>query len=136
MDLKEIRHADRKALRSFGFVMAGALAVIALVLLWKQRAGAPWLAGGAVIFGGLGLMLPMALKPVYIVWMTFAHYLSFVMTYVILTLFFYLILSPVGLIMRLFGKDILATRFPGKTETYWIPAQVYSDDTERYSKPY
>ena len=136
MELKEIRKADRKALRSFGLVMAGAFAVIALVLFWKQRAAAPWMTGGAVLFGGLGLMLPVVLKPIYIVWMTLAHYMSFVMTYVILTLFFYLILTPVGLVMRLFGKDLLATRFPGKPETYWIPAQVYPDDIDRYSKPY
>ena len=136
MDLKEIKKADKKALRNFGFVMAGAFGIIAALLFWKQRAAAPWMAGGFALFGGLGLIAPIVLKPIYIVWMTFAHYLSFVMTYVILTLFYYIILTPVGLLMRLFGKDLLAKRFPGGKDTYWVPAQVYPDEIERYSKPY
>jgi hypothetical protein len=136
MELKEIRKAGKKTLRSFGFVMAGAFTVIAILLFWKQRAAAPWMAGGAALFGGLGLLAPIILKPIYIVWMTFAHYLSFVMTYVILTLFYYIILTPVGLLMRLFGKDLLAKKFPGGKDSYWVPAQSYPDDTERYSKPY
>ena len=136
MELQEIRQADKKVLRSFGFVMAGAFAVIAILLFWKQRAAAPWMAGGVALFGGLGLIAPVILKPIYIVWMTFAHYLSFVMTYVILTVFFYIVLTPVGLLMRVFGKDLLAKKFPGGKETYWVPSESYPDDIERYSKPY
>jgi hypothetical protein len=133
---KEYREAGTAKLKRFGFTMAVPLALIAGLLFWKHRAAAPYWAGLAVLFAGLGLVLPRVLRPLYVVWMTLAYYFSFVMSYVILTLFFFLIMTPVSIILRVLGKDPMHRRFPGKESSYWVSAQNYENTIERYSKPY
>ena len=132
----EFRQASSAKLRSFGLIMAIPLIIVAALLFWKSRAAAPYWAGAAALMALLGLVLPQVLKPLYIAWMTFAYYLSFVTTYIILTLFFFIAVTPSGLIMRLFGKDPMNRRFPGKEASYWIKSQTYENTVERYSKPY
>ena len=53
----------------------------------------------------LGLVLPRVLKWVYTVWMSIAFALGFVMAHVILTLLFLLVITPMGLVARMTGKD-------------------------------
>jgi len=61
------------------------------------------------------------LKPVYKAWMKVAHAISWVMTRVILTIVFYLVVTPIGLIGRVFSKEFLDRSFDRDKETYWIP---------------
>jgi hypothetical protein len=133
---EDFRRADSNMLRRFGLLMAGPLILVAAFLLWKNRDAGFYWGGAAVLLAGLGLLWPGALRSAYIVWMTFAYYLSFVTTYIILTLLYYLALAPAGLIARLFGKDLLDRRFPGGRSSYWVDSQKYEDTIERYSKPY
>jgi len=133
---KNITHADKKALRNFGLIIAVPLAVIAVILFWKGNGAGYYWSGAAVVLALLGLLAPVILKPLYVIWMTFAFVLSIVMTYVLLTLFFFLVMTPVSLVMKLLGKDLLNRKFPGNQTTYWVDAQVYDKTIERYSKPY
>lgn len=136
MELKKLFKTDSRTLRNYGLTMAVPLLIIAAVLFWKDRPAAPYFLVLSGLFGLLGLAVPRILKPVYIAWMTFAYYLSYVMTYVILTLFFYIIMTPTALVIRLLGKDLLSRKFPDTRESCWKAAQTYDDDIERYSKPY
>mgnify|MGYP003330419467 CR=1 FL=1 len=70
-------------------------------------------------FIGLGLIIPIILKPIYIVWMVFAVVLGWFMTRVILSLLFYVIITPIGLIMRAFGKDFLDIKKQALKGSYW-----------------
>lgn len=56
---------------------------------------------------------------IYKCWMSFAVLLGFIISNIFLSLFFYIILTPVGTFMRLFGKDPLKKGFRTKEETYW-----------------
>ena len=58
-----------------------------------------------------------------------------VVTYVVLTLAFYAIMTPMGLLMRLLDKDLLATRFPSDEPSYWVPVEIDGPAT-RPDKPY
>lgn len=130
----EVRRLDvsRKALRSFGLLVGGVLAAIAFVILWRSD----WHAGHAVqVLAGIssvlvlaGLILPAMLKPFYLVWMALAFTLGFVMTRVLLTLVFFLVVTPIGLVMRAFGRDPLHRRIDRSTASYWI-RKTYHDDT-------
>lgn len=131
-----ILQADAKALRNFGLVIAVPLILIAAFLLWKGRASGYYVGGVAIVLALLGLLAPVVLRPLYILWMAFAFALSIVMTHVLLTVFFFLVMTPVALVIRLLGKDLLNRKFPGNQSTYWVDAQVYEKNTERYSKPY
>ena len=99
--------------------------------------------GIADVLGGLGAALtvlglttPVVLKPVYRVWMALAVVLGFVMTRVILTVVYYLVMTPIGLVMRLLGKDPLDRRPDPGAASYWIEKTYPDDSKERLEKYY
>jgi len=118
--LEEIKNIKTriKDLRSFGITMGIILLIITGFLFYKENESTQIFLYIACSFIGLGLLLPIILKPIYIVWMTFAVILGWVMTRVILSIVFYLILTPIGLITRLFGEDFLDLN-KSNTESYW-----------------
>jgi len=63
----------------------------------------PWIVSG--VLGGLGLLVPVALGPVYRLWMKFGHVMGAINTHLILGMLFYVIFTPVGLGMHLFRWD-------------------------------
>jgi len=113
--------ATKKDVRNFGLLLGGALLGGGAFLLWKERGGhvAFFICGAA--FALTGLFLPAVLVPLFKVWMLLAASLNWIMTRLILGLLFYLVVTPTGLVARLFGKRFLDTRFDpgGTTETYW-----------------
>lgn len=114
---------DAATLRTFGLVMAVALGVLGGLLLWKARPAGPYLLAAATVFAALALTLPRVLAPVERVWMAFARVLSTVMTYVVLTLTWVLLVTPIALGMRLAGKDFLALRRRRGQSTWWVPVE-------------
>ena len=109
---------DRRALRKFGMTMAIAFFVISSLLFFRQKhTGAAYSFVVSCIFFITGLALPVLLKPVYVVWMRFAHILGWINTRIILFVMFYLIFTPVGLAIRLFKIDLLERK--KKEGTYW-----------------
>ncbi len=139
---QEIRDVDtgRKALRSFGWVVGAVLLGIAALVWWRRD----WTATGAVVWLGgigaalvaLGLAAPALLKPVYRIWMALAVVLGFVMTRVILSIVFYLILTPIGLVLRLLGKDPLHRTLDPNAPSYWIEKEHPEASKEQLEKYY
>ncbi len=133
--LKEIDEiASSKAdLRKFGFTMAGAFGLFGGLAAWRLPAGGiyGYLLGAAAFFLIFGLVLPGALKPVQKVWMTLALLMGWVMSRVILVVVFFIVVTPIGLFLRLSGKDILDKRSGVKRESYWTGhKQRMKDDYE------
>lgn len=138
---EEIRSLDTspKALRQFGLVVGGVFVGIATVIAWRRG----WevgplvlgLGGPGVVLVLLGLVAPAALRPVYLVWMGLAVVLGFVMTRVLLTAVFVLMMVPIGLVLRLAGKDLLDRRLDPAATSYWKP-KVYADTSARRLERY
>ncbi len=72
----------------------------------------PWLWGIPMAVGMLSLLHPLIARPFYLLWMGFAFVMGNLMSYVILGLFYYLIITPLGLVLRLVGYDPLRMRKP------------------------
>ena len=117
-DLKNIRK-DNKAIRDFGILIGFILLIIAGILFYKERESYELIILLGVAFIGLGLVMPIILKPFYLVWMIFATILGWIMTRLILGLLFYIIVSPIGLISRLFGKRFLELKNSSINSSYW-----------------
>ena len=121
---------DRKALCNFGLLMAGVLLVVGGWMWWKSAADWPWIGGGAVLLAIIGLAMPMILKPLYRAWMIFALILGWITTRVILTLVYFLVVTPIGYLGRALGEQFLHLKRSGQ-ETYWVrktgPARQKSD---------
>ncbi len=139
MLIDQIRRIDSSSreLRKFGFVMAGALAVIGALVLWRGRPYYVYFFGCSLLLAVFGAILPVVLMPIHKVWMTLAAILGWFMTRVILCVLFYLVLTPMGLLMRLFGKDILNMRFePDRSSSYWVPKQAEPPEERDYQRQF
>lgn len=112
--------ASPREIRNFGLLFALLALLAGVWFLWKGWGGWEWLAGLAGFFLLTGLAVRSVLRPVYIGWMYFAQVLAWVNTRVILTLFFYLVMTPVGLALRLLGKDPMHRRPDPEGASYWI----------------
>ena len=73
-------------------------------------AGLPYLWGIPMAIGLLSLTHPLVARPFYLVWMGFSFVMGTIFSHLILALFFYLMITPTGLILRLFGHDPLRLR--------------------------
>ncbi|MFA5118940.1 MAG: SxtJ family membrane protein [Candidatus Omnitrophota bacterium] len=98
---------DEKTLKKFGMTMFAAFLVISGVLFFRHKSGALPLLVISFMFLTGGMFLPHLLKPVYIGWMRLAFALGWVNTRIILIVLFYLIFTPIGLVMRLLRIDLL-----------------------------
>ena len=130
-EIKNIPSAE-KDLRSFGRVMGIAFGILSGVLFWRHRPSWPVFAGLSAFFFAFGFLFPRALKPVQTAWMTLALLMGWVMTRVILAIVFYLVITPIGLVIRLSGKDFMNRSFPGNEGSYWLDhAERVKEDYER-----
>jgi hypothetical protein len=117
-----IPELDRKGLRDFGLltgaIFAALFGVLFPWLLERQWPLWPWIV--LAVLGGVGIAAPLALKPVYKLWMRLGLLLSKITTPLILGLVFYLVISPIGLLRRLKSNDALARTFDPEAQSYRV----------------
>jgi hypothetical protein len=118
-DLKKLK-TGAGDLRKFGLTVGGGFILLGLLLLLRHRSSYLALCGAGALLTAFGVIWPRALKYVYMAWMALAFTLGFVMSNVILTLFFFLFVTPIGLLARLFQKDFLARKWDKRAASYWI----------------
>ena len=106
--------------RSFGLVMALALAAVTALNGWHSGKLWPWTGGLAVLFVAAALLRPSVLHPLNLVWLRFGLLLHKVVNPVVMALLFYGTVLPTGLIMRLMGKDLLRLKRQPDADSYWI----------------
>ena len=106
--------------RTFGLVMAGALAVLALFNGWHHGRLWPWMLLAAALFLVLGLLRPSLLHPLNRLWTMLGLLLHRIVNPIVMGLLFYGTILPTGLVMRLRGRDLLRLRRDPAAETYWI----------------
>jgi hypothetical protein len=107
--------------------------VLGGVSWWLWRRGS--MAGnafGAIVFLLSGTLLlcwlrPRLFRPVYRGVMTASFYVGQGMGRVLLAIFFVMVLSPLALMLRLLGKDLLRLKRDAQAETYWRPAKISQD---------
>jgi hypothetical protein len=111
---------ERRAARKTALVVAAALAAGAAWIYYRGGAfGPPALAGAAVALAATGLWLPSGAVRFHRAWMRFATALAFVNTRILLCAMYWGVITPVGVLRRIFGYDPLHRRGI-KCETCWI----------------
>lgn len=121
-----------KDIRKFGLLFSGICVLVGGYLWYRENTAWQWLAGAAGFFLVTGLFFHPVLRPIYVVWMKFAFVLAWVNTRILLGVFFFLILTPLGLVMRLFGKDFLDEKIDKQATTYWKRREPAPLDPKRY----
>jgi hypothetical protein len=134
-DIKQLKTSDRD-LRKFGLMVGGVFAVLGLLFLWRHKAHYPYFLWPGAVLVLIGAILPRTLKWIYIAWMSVAFVLGFVMAHVILALFFFLVITPTGLVARLAGKDFLSLKLDRAAKSYWIPRDSKSKSQADYERQF
>ena len=132
----EIPVPDKKELRNFGFVMAGAIGgLFGLILPWLfDRAWPIWPWPIVAIFLLLGTAAPEHLRPVFKCWIRLGHLIGRVTTPLILGLIFFLVFMPIGLIRRVVAKDAMCRRMDPSANTYKVNS--HQPDIEHMERPF
>ncbi|PIW69226.1 MAG: hypothetical protein COW08_08235 [Ignavibacteriales bacterium CG12_big_fil_rev_8_21_14_0_65_30_8] len=117
-EIKNIKET-KKDLKKFGLSVGIVLFLISVLLYWFEQSS-------YLIFGIIGLSLiilalvfPKILKPLNKIWMSIAVILGWFMSRVILIILFYIILTPIGIILKIFRKKFLNLKIDKSTDTYW-----------------
>ena len=105
--------------RSFGIVFFIVFLLIALYPLNHSEEIRTWSLFISFIFLVLGLLNSKILAPLNKLWFKFGIFLGKIISPVILGIIFFLVVTPIGLIMRLLGKDVLNLKY-NKNRSYWI----------------
>ncbi len=113
--------SNRKDLKSFGITIGIVLVLISGVIYWKhQRISWLWIGLGTALIS-LGYLFPQLLKPLQKIWMGLAVLIGAVMSRVVLSIVYFLVLTPIAVFTRMGGKVYLDLRFRDKSaETYWV----------------
>jgi hypothetical protein len=128
----------KKELREFGWIMGAVIAGLfgLAIPFLKHRAFPiiPWILAGA--FWALAFISPESLKWVRKIWLKVGGVLGAINTRIILTVIYAILIVPMGLVMRLKGKDPMARKLEPKAKTYRLPRNEVSQFIQRMEKPY
>ncbi len=135
---RKISEYTNREIRVWVAVMAAILTVIGFVqyLLWGhiKTATVFWIIAASIFV--IGMVLPVVLKPLYWIWLKLAAGLAWFNTRLIMFLVFYLIFSPIGLILRLLRKDLIKQRWDKNAASYWIRRPDIPLNPESYENQY
>ena len=129
--------ATRAELRRFGITVGGGFLALALAGWWRGHVLPPRLFStlGALLLVA-GLAAPAALGPVRKVWMRAASFLGEVNGRVILTVLFYLVVAPIGLVLRHLVRDPLDRSLADGKASNWISRERQPVDPARYERQF
>jgi uncharacterized membrane protein YccC len=125
---------EKRELRQFGLIAVVVFAAAGIILRFGFGVAGIW----ALMPAGVGLCICLitlvSAKAARIIYLglTFAALpIGLVMSFLLMATFYFLILTPVGLVFRLSGRDVLDRKFKADTPTYWLPRQK-TCDPEQY----
>ena len=111
---------SRSSNKSFGLLF---FIVFLAFGLWPLKSGESlnlYLILISIIFLILGVINSKLLTPLNNIWIKFGEILGMIIAPIVMALVYFIILTPVSLIVRIFGKDLLGLKFLKKQDTYWI----------------
>ena len=132
----EIPELDAKGLRQFALVTGAILVVLfGLGLPWLLSFGYPlwpWIVAG--VLGLWGLVAPSSLRPVYRGWMRFGLIMNRVVTPLILGVMFFLVITPVALVMKVIRRDPMNRTLDSNSQTYRVASK--KAPRQKMERPY
>jgi hypothetical protein len=138
MSLIRIEHnPSRGQLILFGFLWLAALSAIGCTLL--ARPGLHLVAilifVAAAVVPAIGWPLPRFMRWVYLGTVYLTLPIGYVVSHLLLAIAYYLVLTPTGLLMRVFGYDPMHRRFDRDAESYWVPRER-DEDAKSYFRQF
>lgn len=134
-EIREIKES-KKDLRKFGLTIGIAFILLAVLLFITKKSSFPYFGSLGLLLIIIGLMVPGILKPLNKIWMSLAIVLGWIMTRVILIILFYLAVTPIGLLVKLFRKDFLDMKIDKNKDSYWYKRERKKFDPLDYERQF
>jgi hypothetical protein len=129
---------SRKQLNQFGFVWLGFLTLFGAIAFFRFGSGTTamvlWILAGVVPV--IGWLVPSFMRLVFVGMSYLAWPIGFVVSHVVLAAVYYLVFTPVGLIMRLVGYDSMKRRFDPAADSYWVARDPAQSEAKRYFRQF
>lgn len=118
---EEIKHIDASdsAVKKTGLTVGVVLILISLLLWYLGKTSFFYFSAIGGLFVILAIVANSVLRPFHKLWMMLALAMGFVMSRVILTLLYYFVLTPIGIIAKIVGKKFMPLGFDKNTKSYW-----------------
>lgn len=112
-------------------------ALIGGYILWRRGAASGYVWIGVGVGLALCRVIPPLFRLIYRLWISFSVVLGYFISRVILTLVFYLVITPTGLLMRVLAKDPMERKIDPNAASYWIKREPQTDySVQRYEKQF
>ena len=136
--LEEIKNiqSNKGDLRKFSILIGFIFFIIGCFLFFKEQASFKFFFTIGITLFFTGITIPVVLKPIYWMWMVFATILGWFMTRLILSIFYYIVITPIGLILKLFGKEILDLKISNHETSYWNLRDSSKEKIQDYEKQF
>lgn len=125
-----------KEIRRFGLIALVFFGVLAGLGIWRQKIAPTVIFGLLSLLGAGFLILPKQLEPVYEAWQKVAHAIGKVLTVLMLTVAYYLVITPFGLVRRLLRRSFIDLKIDKNATTYWVTRPEGAQTSERFFKRY
>ena len=123
MEGHSIEH-DRGTEKNFGIVFAAVFAIIGIYISWTSSAITWWPFIASAVFIVAAFAFPRILHWPNILWFKFGLLLGRIIAPLVMAIVYLLVMVPLGLLIRLFGKDLLCLELDPEADTYWIERET------------
>jgi len=132
------KNPTRRELKQFGFIWLGFLVLFGAIayLKFNNPIVARWLWIAAVVVPAVGWLVPAFMRMVFLGMSYLAWPIGFVVSHVVLAVVYYLVLTPIGLLTRLFGYDSMKKSFDPDAKSYWVDRSAEAIDPKRYFRQF
>jgi ABC-type uncharacterized transport system permease subunit len=131
------KYPTPRELKAFGVLFAVFFSLLGALFWWQ----AGWQTAALVVWKSAAFILvayvlvPAVRKPIYLVWSYALYPIGYLITLVLMGVVYYLVITPTGLLMRLFGRDPLSRKFLPGAASYWIRRKEDAS-LDRYFRQY
>lgn len=112
---------SRKELKLFAVLQIVFFAIVAGFVYRRtgSTTAAAVIVAVAAVVGGIGFFATPFMRLIYVAWLLAVYPIGWTISHVLMTLIFFLVVTPLGLLMRLFGRDPMQRRFDPSARSYW-----------------
>ena len=125
---------DPREIRRFGIIVFFFFGTLCALAVWKQKPIPTWLFGLLGFLGVCFLLFPSRTGPLYAGWLTCAHFVGRAVTALMLTLAYFLVITPAAWLKRVFGGRPLPVKPDREASSYWVERHEAAQPRERFLK--
>ena len=129
-----LNSTDTKQIRKFGLIALIFFGCLCALGIWSDKPLPTYLFGSLSVLGLGFISFPHQLRPAFVAWLRIAHFFGRVFTTLILTLAYYLVITPAALLKRIFGGTPLPIEPDKNVLSYWVTRKEAVQSKEQFLK--